>query len=160
MIVNKTWTDKVTRRHRINWLAGLMMLVVIPPVATGAGASSVEKAATNHGFQQVIKRDKPINCEDLLAFLDIAIIDWLDLKGTHFIVIARRGTGETRPKLIQERFDYVEDHLKNKKVDYIFAEGRPVEGYGRIEIYVGGRLRVSIPVAKNAKQLCSGGTAA
>ena len=158
MIVNKTWTDKLIRRHRINWLAGLMMLVVIPPVATGAGASSVKKAPTNQGSQQVIKRDTPINCEDLLAFLDIAIIDWLDLKGTHFIMIARRGTGETRPNLIRARFDYVEDHLKGKNVDYVFAEGRPVEGYGRVEIYVGGRLRVSIPVKKNATQLCSGGT--
>ena len=96
MTVDKKWTDKLTRR-------GLMMLIVLLPVATGAGASSVEKGVTNHGFQQVIKRDKPINCEDLLAILDIAIVEWLDLKGTHFIMIARRGTGEQDPKLIQDR---------------------------------------------------------
>jgi hypothetical protein len=134
------------------------MLVVIPPAATGAGASSVRKTVTNHSVQDVLKRDKPINCEDLLAMLDIAIIDWRKLEGTHFIMIARRGTGERDPKLIRARFDYVEDYLKRKEVDYVFAEGSPVKGYGRIEIYVGGRLKISIPVAKGSNRLCWGDT--
>ena len=149
---------KMTQRHRINWLAGLIMVVLIPPVATAAGASSVKKAVTNDGSQQIIKRDKPINCEDLLAILDIAIIDWMDLKGTHFIMIARRGTGEKDRNLIRARFDYVEDYLKRKGVQYVFAEGSRVEGFGLMEIYVGGRLGMSIPVEKHAKQLCSGST--
>jgi hypothetical protein len=160
MTVDKKRTDKLTQRHRINWLAGLIMLVVIPPVATGAGASSVKKAVTNHGFQQILKRDKPINCEDLLAILDIAIIDWMELNGTYFIMIARRGTGEKDPNLIRARFDYVEDYLKRKRVQYVFAEGSPVEGYGRMEIYVGGRLRMSIPVEKGSNRLCWGNTGA
>jgi hypothetical protein len=151
MTVDKKWTDKLTRR-------GLIMLIVLLPVATGAGASSVEEGVANHGLQQVIKRDKPINCEDLLATLDIAIVEWLELKGTHFIMIARRGTGEQDPKLIRARFDYVEDYLKRKKVQYLFAEGSPVEGYGRIEIYVGGRLKVSLAVEKGSNRLCWGDT--
>lgn len=158
MTVDKKRNDKLTQRHRMNWFAGLIMLVAIAPVGTGARASSMKTAVTNHGFQQVIKRDKPINCEDLLAMLDIAIVDWLDLKGTHFIVIARRGTGERDPKLIRARFDYIEDYLKRKQVEYLFAEASPVEGYGRIEIYIGGRLRVSIAVEKNSNRLCWGGT--
>lgn len=157
-MTDKKRTDKLIRRHGINWLVGLIMLAFIPPVATGAGASSVKKAATNQGGQPVIKRDKPISCEDLLASLDIAIVDWLDLKGTYFILIARRGTGERNPNLIRARFDYVEDYLKRKKVQYVFAEGSPVEGYGRIEVYVGGRLMLSIAVEKGSRRLCSGDT--
>ena len=160
MTVDRKGTDKFTPCHRINWLAGLLMLVVIPPVATGARVSSVKKSVANHGFQQIIKRDKPINCEDLLAMLDIAIIDWMKLKETYFIMIARRGTGEQKPKLIRARFDYVEDYLKRKGVQYLFAEGSPVEGYGRIEVYVGGRLSLSIPVKKGSNRLCWGDTGA
>ena len=160
MIVDKTWTDRLSHRHTRNWLAGLMLLVALPPVATGAGPLSGQQSVTKPGSQQIIKRDKPINCEDLLAMLDIAIVDWLDLKGTHFIVIARRGTGERDPKLIRARFDYIEDYLKRKRVDYVFAEGTPVAGYGRIEIYIGGRLRVSIAIEKRSNRLCWGETTA
>jgi hypothetical protein len=103
-------------------------------------------------------RDKPINCEDLLALLDIAIIDWQQLKGTDLILIVRRGTGERDTRLSRTRMNYVEPYLKSKKVQYVLAEGRPVQGFGRMEIYVGGRLTVSIPIRKGVRALCHGST--
>ena len=160
MTFHKKRRAKLTPRKPTIWLPVLLTLMIVPPTATETGNSSVKKAVANHGFQQVIKRDKPINCEDLLAILDIAIIDWQELQGTHFIMIARRGTGEKAPNLIRARFDYVEDYLTRKQVQYLFAEGSPIKGYGRMEIYIGGRLTTSIPVEKNAKRLCWGGTGA
>lgn len=159
MTFDKKRTDKLIPRKTTIWLPALLTLMIVPPNTTGTENASVKKAFANHGFQHVIKRDKPINCEDLLATLDIAIIDWRELNGTYFIMIARRGTGERARNLIRARFAYVEDHLKRKQVQYLFAEGSPIEGYGRIEVYIGGRLSLSIPVEKNAKRLCSGGTA-
>ena len=160
MTCDKKRRNKLTPRKTTIWLPALLTIMIVAPNATETGHSSVEKAVANHGFQQVIKRDEPVNCEDLLAMLDIAIIDWRELPGTHFIMIASRGTGEQAPNLIRGRFDYAEDYLKRKQVQYLFAEGSPIKGAGRIEIYVGGRLTTSIPVKKNATRLCRGTTGA
>jgi hypothetical protein len=159
MTVDKKWRSKLTQRQRAIWLTALLMLIVVPPVATGTGPARVKKAVTNHGFQRaVVKPDKPINCENFMAHLDHAIIDWMDLKGTHLIFIARLGTGERDHDLSRARLEYVEDYLKRKGVQYVLAEGSHVDGFGRFEAYVGGRLYMSIPVQKNTIRLCHGGT--
>ena len=109
---------------------------------------------------RLIKRDSPINCEDLLAFLEIAIIDWLEMKETYFIVVARLGTGERNRNLNRARLEYVEDYLKRKNVKYLMTEGPRVQGLGRFEVYVGGRLAISIPVKRGVIRLCHGTTGA
>jgi hypothetical protein len=106
------------------------------------------------------QRDKPINCEDLLAMLDHAIIEWQKLEDTHLIVITRLGKGERDPKLSRARLDYVEDYLKKKKVDYVLATGERVAGLGRFEVYVGGRLHLSVAVKRGSNRLCWGTTGA
>lgn len=158
MIVHKKRRHKLTRRRTTIWLPALLTLMIVPSAATGTGSSSVKKAVTAHEFQQVVRPDKPINCETFQAHLDNAIIEWMKLKGTHLILIARLGTGEQDHDLSRARLDYVENYLKRKNVQFVLAEGSYVEGFGRIEVYVGGRLTMSIPVAKNAKQLCTGDT--
>lgn len=115
-------------------------------------------AVLSAGQSVTIKRDKPINCEDLLASLDIAIIEWQKLKDTRLIVITRLGTGERDKKLNRARLEYVEDYLKSKEVDYLLAEGDRVKGFGRFEVYAGGHLIISIPIKKGAVRLCWGGT--
>ena len=109
---------------------------------------------------KLIKRDSPVNCEDLLAFLDVAIIDWRDIQETHFIVVSRLGTGERNKNLNRARLEYVEDYLKRKEVQYLLTEGPRVEGPGRFEVYVGGRLAISIPTKRNIVRLCWGTTGA
>ena len=158
MTVDKKRRAKLTQRKRTTWLPALLTLMIVTPAATGTGSSSLKQAVTADEFQQVVKPDKPINCETFQAHLDHAIIDWMKLKGTHLILIARLGTGEQDRDLSRARLDYVEDYLKRKGVKSVLAEASYVEGFGRMEVYVGGRLTMSIPVEKNAKRLCSGDT--
>ena len=103
-----------------------------------------------------IRPDKPINCEHFSASLDIAIIEWQNLKDTRLILVARLGDGETNRKLNRMRLSYVEDYLNKKNVQYVFAEGERVKGLGRMEVYVGGRLAMSIPLMKGSRRLCWG----
>lgn len=105
---------------------------------------------------KTVRPDKPINCEDFQGHLDHAIIEWENLKESRLILIARLGTGERNRKLNRERLAYVEDYLKRHKVDFVFAEGDRVEGLGRMEVYVGGRLAMSIPLMKGSRRLCWG----
>jgi hypothetical protein len=105
---------------------------------------------------ETVRRDKPVSCEDFQAFLDHAIIEWQELKETRLILIVRLGTGERDRKLNRARLAYVEDYLKRHKVEYVLAEGERVAGFGRFEVYVGGRLAMSIPVKKGSIKLCWG----
>ena len=100
----------------------------------------------------------PIDCETFQAHLDHAIIDWRKLKGTHFIVMVRLGTGERDRKLNRARLYYVEDYLKRKDVQYVFAEGSRVDGLGRFEVYVGSRLAMSVALKRGSNRLCFGNT--
>ena len=102
------------------------------------------------------RRDKPINCEDFVAVLDHAMIDWAEDKESHMILIARLGTGETDRKLNRARLAWPEDYLKRRNVKYVLAEGERVKGLGRFEVYVSGRLAMSIPVKKGSIKLCLG----
>jgi hypothetical protein len=88
--------------------------------------------------------------------LDIAIIEWQRLKETRLILVARLGDGERDRKLNRMRLRYVEDYLNKKDVQYVFAEGERVKGLGRMEVYVGGRLAMSIPLMKGSRRLCWG----
>ena len=114
--------------------------------------------AQTPGQTAPVRPDKPINCENFQGHLDHAIIEWQKLEDTRLILIARLGTGERHKKLNRARLEYVEDYLKTRKVDYLLAEGERVKGLGRLEVYVGGHLVMSIPVEKGATRLCSGDT--
>ena len=105
-----------------------------------------------------VRPDKPINCEDFQAYLDHAIIEWRKLEDTRLILIARLGTGERDKKLNRARLSYVEDYLKTRNVNYLLAEGDRSKGLGRLEVYVGGHLVMSIPIEKGATRPCSGDT--
>lgn len=109
---------------------------------------------------QIRTPNKPINCEDFQALLDLAIIDSQKLEGTYMIIITRLGTGETDKRLHRLRHYYVEDYIQERKVRYVFAAGERVKGFGRFEVYVGGLLNMSIPIKKGARRLCHGTTGA
>jgi len=105
-----------------------------------------------------VRPSKPINCEDFQAHLDHAIIEWRKLEDTRLILIARLGTGERDKKLNRARLSYVEDYLKTRNVNYLLTEGDRIKGLGRLEVYVGGHLVMSIPIEKRATRLCLGDT--
>lgn len=98
---------------------------------------------------------QPTNCEDLLLYLDDAIAKAQDLKESYIIVIARLGNEEKSNRLRQIRLHSIESYLTRKGVRrLVTAEAGRVEGLGRIEIYVGGKLLHIMPLAKNARSFC------
>ena len=86
---------------------------------------------------------KPQNCES-----DISILDAASRKAGEdglIIAIARLGNGERERKLNRRRLHNVRVYLTewNGRRDpktVVTAEGERVNGYGGIELYVGGRL--------------------
>jgi hypothetical protein len=102
---------------------------------------------------------RPVTCESFAALVDNALVEWQEMQGTHFIIIARPGAGARAGNLSRIRLGEVESYLKQRvdgRENYVTAEGSRVSGPGRIQVYVGGSLRVSIPVRKNSRNVCSG----
>jgi hypothetical protein len=93
------------------------------------------------------------NCENHIAVLEAASRD--TDKGGLIIIIARLGSGEARQKLNYRRLynarTYLTEYLRLRSPETIVtAEGERVKGYGRIEIYVGGRLYHILALRRNA----------
>jgi hypothetical protein len=74
--------------------------------------------------------------------------------GELIIVIARRGTGEGRPDLIRRRLHNVKTHLVQvggrSPETVLVAEGERVEGYGRLQFYIGGKLVEDLKIKRNS----------
>lgn len=96
---------------------------------------------------------KPENCESDIAILDAASREAGE--SGLVIVIARLGDGErdrnwNRRRLYNVRTYLTEwDGRRNPKT-VVTAEGEPVSSYGRIELYVGGKLFHVLLVRRNA----------
>ena len=148
----------MTQRNKTPWLRVAVIFTVMLAVATATASSIAKKENTSQVSDRIVKPDKPINCEDFQAHLDHAIIDWQKLKGTYLIAITRLGTGERDKNLNHARLEYVDEYLKTHNVQYLLAEGSAVDGPGRFEVFVGGRLVMSIPITKDASRLCLGDT--
>jgi hypothetical protein len=78
----------------------------------------------------------------------------MDVRGTRerLFVIARLGTGETSRRLNRARLHNTKQYLSIKAFDpqtTVFAEGELAKGEGRIEFYLGGRLRLVILAKRN-----------
>lgn len=94
----------------------------------------------------------PTNCE-----FNISI-----LTGAHrmagddglIIMIARLGTGETRRELSRRRLHNARTFLtefgQRGAQTIVTAEGDPVGGYGRVELYVGGKLFHVLMINQNS----------
>ena len=96
---------------------------------------------------------KPENCESDIAILDAA--SGQAGENGLMIVIARLGNGERDRNWNLRRLYNVRTYLtewdgrRNPKT-VITAEGERVSGYGRIELYVGGKLFHTLLVRRNA----------
>lgn len=72
--------------------------------------------------------------------------------GERLFVIVRLGTGETNRRLNFARLFNTRQYISQKSFDSrktVFAEGERVEGEGRIEFYLGSRLRLVLLAQKN-----------
>ncbi len=97
----------------------------------------------------------PVECDTALSYLDHALAEAFELKDAHLIVVARVGTGE-RLRVNRERLSGIEEYMKRKfpSLKYVMAEGSKVNGLGRVELYVGGRLLYAMSIKKNARGFC------
>jgi len=103
--------------------------------------------------QVVTPNPKPTNCENHIAVLEAANHD--AGKDGLIILIGRLGRGDNKPDLNRHRLQsaraYLTDYLSARSTNTIvIAEGEKVEGYGRIEIYVGGKLYYVFAIKANA----------
>ena len=103
---------------------------------------------------------KPIsdNCELHSAFLDLVRNEalWGAGKGGVVIAISRLGTGETSRELSRRRLENVRVYLREQGLSgerLVVAEGERVNGYRRVEMYVGGKL-IETLLANRNKDLC------
>lgn len=129
---------------RITLAAGLLFLGL-----TVATAQDQPKAACPPSFPMEMK---PTNCEFHIATLDAASNQ--AGKDGLLIAIARLGTGERRQDLNRRRLHNLRTYLVEfdgrSPQMIITAEGEQVSGYGRVELYVGGKLFYVLMIRLNA----------
>jgi hypothetical protein len=95
----------------------------------------------------------PTNCETHIAILDIAHQD-AGQDGL-IIMIGHLGDGERNRDLNQDRLHSARAHLTEYRAvrspdTIVIAEGQRVSGYGRIELYIGGKLHTAFAIRRNA----------
>ena len=116
-------------------------LATVPPVVQGDLAQSPRIEAS------------PTNCETHIAILDIAHQDAGQVG--LIIMIAHLGDGERSRELSQHRLHSARAYLTEYRAvrspgTIIIAEGERVTGYGRIELYIGGKLHTVFAIRRNA----------
>lgn len=125
-------------------------------LAAGGCPVSAQERAGQTAAHQADAEPQPTNCEYHIATLEAAHHDAGE--DGLIIVIARRGTDEDRRDLNRRRLynarAYLTDYLNVRSPKTIVtAEGEPVKGYGRIELYVGGKLYFVLALRRNADLL-------
>lgn len=119
---------------------------------TCAAFTAAQDVSPPTGSAPIQMETKPTNCEFHIATLDAAHkqagADGL------VIVIARLGDGEQRQQLNRRRLYDVRTYLvefdHRSPQTIITAEGERVKGYGRVELYVGGKLFYMLMIRPNA----------
>jgi hypothetical protein len=97
----------------------------------------------------------PVTSEfNILRLEDVARITATEAaEGRKTILIARLGNGESSRELNRRRLSNVQIFLSRYKTigaeNIVVAEAEKVRGYGRVEIYVGGKLLETLTILKN-----------
>jgi len=99
----------------------------------------------------------PISYELASYYLDDTTLRAKRAEGAKLIVIARLGERERSSSLTKRRLKSVWSYLVYEKripaAAVVMAEGERAAGYGRIELYVGGKLLYSLLQPWNANML-------
>ncbi len=102
---------------------------------------------------------EPTNCEiNIIRMETVTKMAINELRqGSVIIAIARLGTGELSPGLNRRRLHnlraYLTSYQSLSPAKVVSAEGLHVSGYGRVEIYVGGKL-AEVLLIKRGGDLC------
>lgn len=91
----------------------------------------------------------PDTCEGNTVRLDIVQRESREIDPTSVtIAVARLGNGEMSSEINKRRLYTVRTYLDLPSDSFVAAEGERVQGFGKIELYVGGRLIEVLPVEK------------
>ncbi len=94
---------------------------------------------------------EPVSCEIAGVYVDDAAARTMRAENTYLIVIARLGDGERSRQLNLRRLNEVQRYMRrHSSVRLTTAEGERVQGYGRLEFYVSGKLLYTMPIRRNA----------
>lgn len=109
-------------------------------------------AAQNQSVSNPLALQPPDNCEGNSARLDV-VRNKSKAAGEDkvTIAVARLGTGEQSRELIRRRLYTIRTYLIAMELPsqrLVTAEGERAQGYGRIEIYIGGELVEVLAVAR------------
>lgn len=97
----------------------------------------------------------PVTCEEARVYFEDAAARVRETGNSYLIVIARHGQESAHSRLVLNRLAAVEDYLKrHTDVRFVTAQGSKVKGYGRIELFVSGKLLYTIPIRKNNTRIC------
>jgi hypothetical protein len=104
--------------------------------------------------------DEPFNCEMNSLYLDILgnVLPEKTQNGNVLIIVARLGRGEISRSFNRRRLhnalQYQIERIKIAPEKVILTEGkRVVDGFGRLEFYLNGKMAGSLLVARN-RDLC------
>lgn len=119
----------------------VLLFAVNVPVSIAVGAMQLTGTVQN-----------PTNCEDNISILSDAHHKAGDTG--LIIAVARLGDGEKSQSLNHRRLHNIRVYLTEfdwhrAPETIIIAEGERVKGYGRIELYVGGKLFSVLPIKRN-----------
>jgi hypothetical protein len=132
-----------------------LCLAILVVLMAAANLAVALPAVTKGNLPQSARIEaNPTNCENHIAILDIADQD--AGRDGLIIVVGRLGNGERSRELNQHRLHsaraYLTEYRRVRALGTIvIAEGERVAGYGRIELYVGGKLHTSFAIRKNAE---------
>jgi hypothetical protein len=137
------------REHGMKVLKYGLVISVLLVCASRAAPQDVSRPV---GSAPIKMQTKPTNCEFSIATLDAAH-DQAGKAGL-VIAIARLGDGEQRQELNRRRLHNVRTYLvefdHRSPETIITAESERASGFGRIELYVGGKLFYVLMIRPNA----------
>lgn len=126
--------------------------LVVTLLLISSAAVAVQQRADSGTAQPSQRESKQSNCEENISILGAAT-QAVDKDGL-LIVIARLGEGEQNREINRRRLHNVRTYLSEyvharAPETIITAEGERVNGYGRIELYVGGKLFHVLTIPRN-----------
>ena len=130
----------------------LKYVLVISVLLVCASTAAAQEVSRPTGSAPIKMETKPTNCEFHIATLDAAH-DQAGKDGL-VIAIARLGDGEQRQELNRRRLHNVRTYLvefdQRLPETIITAESERATGYGRVELYVRGKLFYVLMIRRNA----------
>ena len=138
---------KVNYVHTAILMSGLALICLVCLDPSLAAQSKMRDSQT-----------KPNNCEDAMLYLDMSVSEAGKDREGYLIAVARLGDGERSLEFNRRRLGFARAYLENQRGwnRIVSASGERAKGYGRVELYVGGKLLYVLLYPKKGYISCGG----